>query len=159
MDDISDKFAPLTDSELSAAQVIVAPDAANATPIMPIPKTAGRCSIRFEGREADERYWFKDAQRRGAFRRITMAHPGRDKRVRPCVYTTKGGASRPHPRRAHSSIWTSWPRGRMRQFFCSKDRARHRRRRHAFPTRSRRPLLAALAHPDRSIFRPCGVAR
>jgi hypothetical protein len=90
MDDIPNRFAPLTDSELSPAQVIVAPDVPNAAPIMPIPKNAGRCSILFEGRQADERYWFKDLHGEVLFGELQWRTKGRDKRVRPCVFTTEG---------------------------------------------------------------------
>jgi len=90
MDDAFDKFAPLTDGELSTAQSIAAPEAVEARPITPIPKSAGRCSIRFEGREADERYWFKDDKGEVLFGELQWRAPGREKRVRPCVYTAKG---------------------------------------------------------------------
>lgn len=101
MDDAPDTFAPLTVAEIEAATVCAGPDrAAIAEPTMPIPRNAGRCGIRFEGREADERYWFRDATGAVLFGELQWRTPGREKQVRPCVYTAKGWreAAPPAPR-------------------------------------------------------------
>jgi hypothetical protein len=75
-------------------------DQAKTAPIIPIPRDAGRCDIRFEGREADERYWFRDATGAVLFGELQWRTPGREKQVRPCVYTAKGWreAAPPAPR-------------------------------------------------------------
>jgi len=50
-----ERFAPLTPAEIASRPVIASP-AAKVSPIMPIPRAAGECDIRFEGRKPDEKY-------------------------------------------------------------------------------------------------------
>ncbi len=89
MDNAPDPFAPLTPAEIASRPVIAAPDA-KASPIMPIPRDAGECDIRFEGRKPDEKFWFKDAAGGVLFGELQWRTQGRDKQVRPCVYTSNG---------------------------------------------------------------------
>lgn len=84
-----EKFAPLTPEEIALRPVNSASEA-KASPIMPIPREAGECGIRFEGRKADENFWFRDAAGAVLFGELQWRTPGREKRVRPCVYTAMG---------------------------------------------------------------------
>jgi len=89
------RFAPLTPSEIASRSVIASSDA-RALPIMPIPRDAGECGIQIEGRKPDEKYWFRDAAGAVLFGELQWRTPGRDKQVRPCVFTTSGwGAEAP----------------------------------------------------------------
>jgi hypothetical protein len=84
-----EKFAPLTPAE-NASRPVTALSDAKASPIMPIPRAAGECDIRFEGRKPDEKFWFKDAAGRVLFGELRWNLPDGDKRIRPCIYTSNG---------------------------------------------------------------------
>jgi hypothetical protein len=83
-----ERFSPLKPDDI-AWKPYGAPTL-KSTPIMPIPRDAGKCDIRFEGREADEKLWFKDAAGGVLFAELRWNLPDNDKRVRPCIYTSDG---------------------------------------------------------------------
>ena len=82
-------FAPLTPEEIASTPAIAAPIQIFA-PIMPIPREVGECGIRFKGRKADEKLWFRDAAGAVLSGELQWRTPGRDKQVRPCIYTSIG---------------------------------------------------------------------
>jgi hypothetical protein len=88
MDDAS-KFSPLTPEEIALGPT-VASSSPKAAPIMPIPRDAGECSILFQGRKPDEKFWFRDLAGGVLFAELRWNLPDDDKRVRPCIYTSDG---------------------------------------------------------------------
>lgn len=89
MDDARDPFAPLQPQEIESSAF---PDASRleAPPIMPIPRDAGQCDIRFQGRKADEQFWFLDAAGAVLFGELRWNLRGGDKRIRPCIFSSRG---------------------------------------------------------------------
>ena len=83
------QFAPLTPTEIAASPIFRGPGT-RAAPIMPIPREAGECDLRFDGRKPDEKYWFRDTAGAVLFGEMQWRAHGCDKQVRPCVYTRDG---------------------------------------------------------------------
>ncbi len=53
-------------------------------------RNAGECSIRFQNRKPDEKFWFRDSAGGVLFAELRWNLPDDDKRVRPCIYTSDG---------------------------------------------------------------------